>query len=536
MFESNDFIGQEFRRILFSLKTRTGRFYHIFSIFEKLEPDMQDVDSFVPNFGDEYNDMCSRISSKKDKLFFTVDRVMMTEDMFRHPWKNYYSGSELICSLTEDYVWPDGESQWRIISSMSDNESELVSMLPRRTCPKYVRHCIPERIPEVLDYLFNDDGIRSQLSELSMRNLGFDLTLNSFYRGAFIFLTYGSKYKRMTFMESDDRMGVYVRVNYWPSMLEHERLFLQCKRKSVQGGILGISRHELDGKSNLYHLDFKGSFNSLTVDVMDSSGNLVDYFTDMTFIHNLKMHMRVVDTQVRVINDEGRVEEVIDKFTEEKTFLIGKRLSPGLMDSSPEYAYKKFEDALDFVFFDGDRNSREANVARSTECIEKIIDSAHERLYVCDVFFDAKSLERFILRAGNRNLPIRILSGLNELKKHGRGVGFKKKLNEYNKKGIARLECRVLLGSKAELHDRFIIADDDVWMLGCSLNEFGVRATSLIRVPRQYRGKLIERAEQWWSDDTVSSDISQVDFDSAKPQSIICRLFGLLTGKRKNVC
>lgn len=89
---------------------------------------------------------------------------------------------------------------------------------------------------------------------------------------------------------------------------------------------------------------------------------------------------------------------------------------------------------------------------------------------------------------------------------------------------FANIECRVLTGKKAELHDRFIVADDNVWMLGCSLNEFGSRATTLIRVPKDYRKKLIDRAELWWNDNNLTENINNIENnDNPKQRRIISK-------------
>ena len=93
------------------------------------------------------------------------------------------------------------------------------------------------------------------------------------------------------------------------------------------------------------------------------------------------------------------------------------------------------------------------------------------------------------------------------------------KLKEKNIKALAdmikqsneevrhKIECRLMKGDKAALHDRIIIADDKVWMLGCSLNEFGQRATTLIRVPREYAPRIIQEVKQWWNDDSKTEPI-----------------------------
>ena len=147
------------------------------------------------------------------------------------------------------------------------------------------------------------------------------------------------------------------------------------------------------------------------------------------------------------------------------------------------HARRKFEEALDFVFYDGDHDNTETNIRKSNDDILRILNGASTRLYICDVFFDKKSLLRFVLPMGSRTIPVKILSGKKELKKDGRREELASAIKAMNKNGIANVECRLLIGDKAELHDRFIVADENVWMLGCSLNEFGSRATTLIRVP-----------------------------------------------------
>ena len=80
--------------------------------------------------------------------------------------------------------------------------------------------------------------------------------------------------------------------------------------------------------------------------------------------------------------------------------------------------------------------------------------------------------------------------------------------NGYVEKVKGKVTCRLLLGEPI-LHDRLIIADDQVWMLGSSLNHFGAKATTLIRVPKAYRGRLIEKVEYWWNNDSESNELAK---------------------------
>ena len=69
------------------------------------------------------------------------------------------------------------------------------------------------------------------------------------------------------------------------------------------------------------------------------------------------------------------------------------------------------------------------------------------------------------------------------------------------------MSCRLLRGEKAALHDRFLVADDQVWLVGCSLDEIGKRATTISRVPADYSKKILNRIEEWWNNDELSEKI-----------------------------
>ena len=512
---TQEYINQQVRRIVFSLRKSSGAYVHIFSILEKIEEDMQDYDAFPPNQGNEYNDFKKSAPGNEDKIYLTVDRVIITKTLFDKPWENYYSGEYLLQPCTENYRWPAGDNQWRILPSDENNKTELKAILPRRTCPSYVRYCIPTEDPGIINHILTTEKLKQQLKELSKRNLGYDLTVNRNLLGGFFFLTYNSIYRKIDFTEKETRDGIYCRINY---IGNRQPLSVICTRRTNDDGVVGMDHFPLNGNSSLYELTFKGPFHSLEVSILDKEGDLIDFYNRLVFIHSINFDIRIGDQEVHVLDEDGNTIRTVQKFTESDRTVIGdKDPTKGLLDSSPEYAYREFEKALDFVFYDGDKFFQKENLEKSTADIIRILNTAHERIYLCDTFFDAKALGRFVLPMVSRTVPVRILSGKKELKSDGKREELRSVLNEMNGKGISNITCRLLTGQKAELHDRFIVADDQVWMLGCSLNEFGFRATTLIRVPKDYRQKLVERAEAWWKDETLTVDINDVeDNDSTR--------------------
>lgn len=520
-------IGQEVRRVVISLKKGTGGYLHVFSIFEKIDEEMQDYGDFAPNNGNEYNDFDRSAKGKEDKLFFTVDKITITEGLYEHPWKDYYSGKDLLQTTTDKYQWLSGNEDWRVIPSDDSYSAELKTLLPRRYCPKYVRYCLPEKQPEALGVIIKDEKLKGQLKELTIRNLGYDLSEHSLYLGGFIFLAYNDIYNKIYFTEKETQDGIFCRIAYKND--NRQPLKIVCRRKGNDGGVMDETNHILDGSRNLYELNFGKTFHSLEVNIFDQKGTLIDFYNRLIFIHSIHFDMRIGDSEVHVNDEDGKTIKTVQKYIEGSRTVIGDKNPRGLLDSSPEYAYRKFEEALDFVFYDGDKEQSEENIKKAEKDILRIIDSAKDRVYICDVFFDVKSLTRFVLPMSCRTVPVKILSGKKELKQDGKRAKLATAIKEFNDKGIAKIECRLLIGRKAELHDRFIVADDNVWMLGCSLNEFGNRATTLIRVPKDYRQKLIDRTMEWWSDETLTVDLNDVeDNDNTKRKCFIGKWFDKL--------
>ena len=505
------FIGQEVRRIVLSLKKPTGVFYHVFSIFEKIDDSMPDYGDFEPNCETEYNDCVKTASGKEDKLFLTVDRITVTEALYEQPWKEYYSGETILKPYTTEFRWPVGKNGWRIIPSDENYSAELKEILPRRFCPRYVRYCIPTKQPDELSAIIKNEKLKHQLTELTKRNLGYDLAEHSIYIGGYVFLGYNDIYSKISFTEIDTKDGIFCRITY-KNIINRPLLKLYCERMGYDDGIIDSKLIELDGSRNLYELAFNNQFHALKVNIYDEHNNLLDFYNHLVFIHAIHFDIRVGDREVNMMDKDGNTIKTVQKYIEGDRSVIGdKNPTEGLLDSSPEYAYRKFEKALDFVFYDGDMDGIKENIEKTDKDILQILNTAKERIYICDVFFDLKSLGRFVVPMASRTVPVKILSGKNELKKNNKREDLAKTIKEVNEKGIANVECRLLTGKKAPLHDRFIVADEQVWMLGCSLSEFGYRATTLIRVPKDYRQKLIDRAEQWWNDGMRTVDINEVE-------------------------
>ena len=74
------------------------------------------------------------------------------------------------------------------------------------------------------------------------------------------------------------------------------------------------------------------------------------------------------------------------------------------------------------------------------------------------------------------------------------------------------------MGSGAEsIHDRFLLCDDKVWMLGSSLNAYGTRGTMLLRLPEPK--SVIQELERVWEKAKTLEE--RIEGISLKPEVII---------------
>lgn len=506
MYSISDYIGEKVRRIVINIRDSKGEYYQLLTIYEHLERDMQDFNDFPPTLNNRYFDRV-RSQEGKDSVYLVVDYVELTKDMVETPWKSLQIGSDKISCFSDQYEWRTGSALGSFVEPLHDNEkSEVAYLLPHRHCSAFVNYCFPSDRSE-LNKLCSTERIKSQVKELSLRNLGFDLLEHTQFIGSFIYVAYNPIYKALDLRKEPIGNSVYVRTCYRAG--RRGRLDFNFILRDKENKQIAQINHNNEGNF-LCLFQMPEDYHHLELVVSDEIGNIVDYHPCIVFIEKIQVDMQIKTAEVHVKDQSGKTVKVIDKFVSESPIIIGKNpQTSSIWDFSSEYSYKKLEDALDFVFFDGDitEEGKKTNQHKAFTCIRRILDSARKRIMICDVYFDEKALELYVLPVKLQGIEIKILSSKEGLSKDDKRQKLQTGINEFNDKKIANVKCRLLKGEKPILHDRFIISDDNVWMLGCSLNEFSVRATSLIRVPKEYRKKIIERAEDWWSNIEFSEEI-----------------------------
>lgn len=131
------------------------------------------------------------------------------------------------------------------------------------------------------------------------------------------------------------------------------------------------------------------------------------------------------------------------------------------------------------------------NSVAGAQAIRDIIQSASKSVDLLDPYFGRGDLLEFALSTTKHGLPFRVLTS-HDFCTSGEDPDLKIELGDALAKTLDSVQARdprldiqikVMPGQKSPVHDRFLIVDGTVWVLGASLNEFGSRGSLLMKLP-----------------------------------------------------
>lgn len=504
------YIGRKVRRISLNVRKPDGKYYQLFTVYEDNDYASDRLSVPVDPKTGIYRLRCDISSNDKDSVYYVVeDKIVITKEMVDNPAGKIVVSGTPIHPLCESYV-AENDGKEILIPKDEHFKDEIKTVLPVFCASCFAACFLPK---EPIKDLINEQ-VKGQIKELSLKCLSFDLSLHDRYWGAVIFVRSNPYFSMIDFREDAKRPGLYFRTYYRAGRIIPLNIIVTGKDK--KGNIWGEERFVTQHNGFLSHFDFKQQYGLIDIKVLDPNGILIDYYTDVTFIHSIDIAMSVMTKKVEYKDNAGNVKS-INRYSSERHIIGKDEPIKSLMDTSEEFSYKRFEDALDFVFFDGNKSNQKYNRERAVNVVSRILKSSQMECYIVDPYFSGFEITDFVLPAVERmNVKIHILSskeGLSsrqsEVRKTDGMKAYDAKqhlancISELNSKGINDIECRLMRG-KPVSHDRFIVADNNAWLVGCSLNELGVRAASVVRVPHEYAPKIIGQIKSWWADESIT--------------------------------
>jgi hypothetical protein len=174
------------------------------------------------------------------------------------------------------------------------------------------------------------------------------------------------------------------------------------------------------------------------------------------------------------------------------------------------------------------------NVDEAQERLRKLVQPAEERVWVVDYFFGAADAGILLPAIGAQGAEIRVLTSRE-------GLGFSRAAHEAaqdlgrvveqleTRLRMQPIEVRAMTGT-AEIHDRFLVVDDRVYLLGSSINNYGARGTMLVRL--RSTTVVLGAIEAAWGRAVPLSDIAR----APKPPPVSPSLRGRILAKFDRAC
>ena len=257
-------------------------------------------------------------------------------------------------------------------------------------------------------------------------------------------------------------------------------------------------------KSPLVSVDFGREVGNIAVDVFDRERGYVHVEAQAApFVKSFRLDMSIV---IPVVVGTGEDAYKVDKSGPPETTSVGGDGSSSARSRTLFSAYVARKARMLGREY-GQRWFRDQE-GEAKQVVRRIIQTAKNEAVVIDPYLGAAEVRDFALATSRYDIPVRLLTSAEYLRKPGQSPGSPTNgqalldvIGQLAPQPYANpIEVRVMTGSQPDVHDRFLVIDGKIWLLGSSLNEFGSRGTLMVAVPDP--ASILGDLLQAWNDAT----------------------------------
>lgn len=242
--------------------------------------------------------------------------------------------------------------------------------------------------------------------------------------------------------------------------------------------------------SALMRMNFPGGAHAVQKDVIDPVRGMLRSSNRMSaFVTSIKIDMHVAST-VEVQGPTPETTYTVMRSGPAERLGTGKtpKLASAEMRMGEAHARRRKRAAArrqNQRWFRGEQEE-------AVDVLRGLIHEARREVLLVDPYFGGVELVKFMLAVGREDIPVRVLSSAEVLKEVRALEGASREAGEHLLDVLSQLrshqrmnpfEIKVLTGKRPAVHDRFLVVDERIWLLGSSLNEFGSRGTMMVSLP-----------------------------------------------------
>ena len=123
---------------------------------------------------------------------------------------------------------------------------------------------------------------------------------------------------------------------------------------------------------------------------------------------------------------------------------------------------------------------------------ESVLSKLRGKIKICDPYCGPRTLD--ILSKLDKKESILILAQNIEDKPHG---NFQRVLSDFK---TERVNIDIKLYDKSELHDRYIISEDEMWLMGHGLKDLGKKESFVVKLGKDIRDSMEAVFNRRWKD------------------------------------
>ena len=481
----------------------TGRFYNLYTLVEYCTEDQHESDRITT--GD--NPYIRKRVNDKYTLFIRREFIRcdlyQCWDFFDHDGNRKIPGAKNPNDILSDYgemqPEPDG-IEGILYNGESHPRSPLADIFPHFTgsLRVYTKLCQSVKFRELLP-----PRALAKVGAVVEEILQIPLTKRMEYWGA-IFVCFGNLYLRKVDMElGASRRHILVHI-------------LPRKGSSIENGTMELTDERPFGTgfhvmekitSERFVISIPNEPELLRYRIYNEDGELIAESANY-FLKKIQFTM-AIGGHKRIFDINGAKKEIDVKSYEH--FVVGDETVDYreiISEQEKKRSLYLLEAQRTFVYFPGERAGGRGVVEKAKAILQEIIETAKDRCIICDPYFSARDYIDYGIHVTSSSLTLKIITSeafLIQSISDTDATRQGKLLYDVLSEAVAKIpiECYVLLGrDKSPLHDRFIIIDENVYLLGSSLSEFGKRATTFYRVPDA--ATLIDAACGWMASNHVT--------------------------------
>jgi hypothetical protein len=372
------------------------------------------------------------------------------------------------------------EPPWPTLISASDDSDALPFVPQWIHCPR-THHLLP-LVDFDLGRLWSEEEKEKAQGWLEDR-LHFDLGKYPEYWGSVHLVAPNPVYREInTRLQRREPPAQSILIRFQPRAAKSTQGLELIFRENDPWGVTAFPR--ATAKDSLLRFHFDNGLNNASYDILDPTRGFLEVGNlSSGFIGSISLGIHI--SQPVLINGPQSSYEVTksgkpevstigstQKVTTAHSRMSGADLARRQRGAAQSHGQRWFKDQKDEA----------RNLLRS------LLNEANSNVLLVDPYFEAEGLGEVMLAAGREDIPIRILSS-SELKepiakgsKLEKGDQLLALLQQIrSQERMNPFEIRVMRG--AAIHDRFLVIDKRIWLLGSSVNNFGARGTMILALP-----------------------------------------------------